>query len=206
MDSIKLLARNGEAVRQALELGEILHMDTASEELTDEFLLFAIKSGLLKTWAEGFPDPRQWSEISTEVILASSLAARFAKLYSLRKTGYVLRSARVLGELGYSVAVVEEGSGLSSRGTRADSLMSGDVIGKLLVKMERDVDLGVALEVKAPPSETPPPIKIRERSSRRAVKQAINQQEAEARGRAVAEQLVSWYNQGVGLSMLEYAG
>ena len=61
MDSIKLLARNGEAVRHALELGEILHMDTASEELTDEFLLFAIRSGLLKTWAEGFPDPRQWS-------------------------------------------------------------------------------------------------------------------------------------------------
>ena len=97
MDRIKLLARNGEAVRQALELGEILHLDTASEEVTDEFLLFAIRSGLLKTWAEGFPDPRQWSEISLEVILAASLAARFAKLYSLRKTGYVLRSARVRG-------------------------------------------------------------------------------------------------------------
>ena len=31
---------------------EIAHMETASEELTDEFLLFAIESGLLKTWAE----------------------------------------------------------------------------------------------------------------------------------------------------------
>ena len=29
MESIKLLARNGEAVRRALELGEILHIDTA---------------------------------------------------------------------------------------------------------------------------------------------------------------------------------
>ena len=120
MDSIKLLACHREAVRQALELGEILHMETASEELTDEFLLFAIRSGLLKTWAEGFPDPRQWSEISAEVILASSLAARFAKLYSLRTTGYVLRSARVLGELGYSVEVVAAGDGLSSRGRRDD--------------------------------------------------------------------------------------
>ena len=49
MESIKLWARHGEAVRQAIELGELVHMETASEELTDEFLLFAIDSGLLKT-------------------------------------------------------------------------------------------------------------------------------------------------------------
>ena len=58
MDSIKLWARNGEAVRQAIELGEMAHIETASEELTDEFLLFAIESGLLKSWAGSFPDPR----------------------------------------------------------------------------------------------------------------------------------------------------
>ena len=39
MESIRLVARNGEAVRQALERGEVLHLDTASEEITDEFLL-----------------------------------------------------------------------------------------------------------------------------------------------------------------------
>ena len=57
MESIKLWARNGEAVRQGIELGEIAHIETASEELTDEFLLFAIESGLLKSWAEAFPTP-----------------------------------------------------------------------------------------------------------------------------------------------------
>jgi hypothetical protein len=35
MDTIKLWARNGEAVRQAIELGELVHLDTASEELTE---------------------------------------------------------------------------------------------------------------------------------------------------------------------------
>jgi hypothetical protein len=34
MDSIKLWARNGEAVHQAIELGALVHMETASEELT----------------------------------------------------------------------------------------------------------------------------------------------------------------------------
>jgi hypothetical protein len=39
MDSIKLWARNGEAVRQAIELGEMAHIETASEELTDEWFI-----------------------------------------------------------------------------------------------------------------------------------------------------------------------
>jgi len=82
MDSIKLWASNGEAVRQAIELGELVHMETASEELTDEFLLFAIESGLLKTWADTFPDPRSAPEIGMEVMLPAHLAGRFAGLYS----------------------------------------------------------------------------------------------------------------------------
>ena len=141
MESIKLWARNGDAVRQAIELGELVHIETASEELTDEFLLFAIESGLLKSWAEHFPDPRCEPEIAMEVILPAHIAARFAGLYSMRKAGYVLRSARVLGALGYSVEVVEPERGLSVRGTSDDKLFSGDVVRKLLVQMEQQADL-----------------------------------------------------------------
>ena len=100
METIKLWARNGDAVRQAIELGELVHLETASAELTDAFLLFAIQSGLLTKWADAFPDPRSHPEIHMEVILASHLAARFAGLYAMRKAGYVLRSASVLGALG----------------------------------------------------------------------------------------------------------
>jgi hypothetical protein len=38
MERSKLWARHGEAVRQAIELGELVHLETASEELPDEFL------------------------------------------------------------------------------------------------------------------------------------------------------------------------
>src|SRR6266702_2785924 len=88
-------------------------METASEELTDAFLLVAIESGLLQTWAEAFPDPRREPEIGMEVILPAHMAARFAGLYSMRKAGYVLRWGRVLGALGYSVEVIEPAQGLS---------------------------------------------------------------------------------------------
>ena len=49
----------------------------------------------------------------------------------MRKAGYVLRSARVLGALGYSMEVVKPECGLSLRGTADDKLFSGDVVRKL---------------------------------------------------------------------------
>src|SRR4029453_7073584 len=175
MDTIKLWARNGDAVRQAIELGELVHLDTASEELTDEFLLFAIHSGLLSKWAEAFPDPREEPEIGMEGILASHLAARFAGLYSMRKSGYVLRSASVLGALGYSVDVLEPKQGVSLRGTSDDKLISGDVLRKLLVQLENRVDLKGP--VRLPPVEPSAAVKVRQRASRRAVKGVVDQGE-----------------------------
>jgi Transposase DDE domain len=203
METIKLWARNGDAVRQAIELGELVHLDTASEELTDEFLLFAIKSGLLTRWAESFPDPRQEAQIGMEVIVASHLAARFAGLYSMRKSGYVLRSASVLGALGSSGEVLEPAQGLSWRGTSDDKLLSGDVRRKLLVQLENQVDLNDPLRL--PPYEPSPSVKVRQRASRRAVKGAIDAAEAEARAQRVASRLVEWYNAPVGPSLLQYA-
>jgi hypothetical protein len=203
MDSIKLWARDGEAVRQAIEVGEIAHMETASEELTDAFLLFAIESGLLQSWAQTFPDPRGEPEIGMEVLLPAHMAARFAGLYSLRKAGYVLRSARVLGALGYSVEVREPAHGLSLRGTSDDKLFRGDVVRKLLVQMEQQAD--VCQPTPPPPAEPSVAVKVRERASRRAVKHAVNEAEAAARAQQVAAQLVGWYNQHVGVSMLQYA-
>src|SRR5712691_6591711 len=89
MDGLRLWARDGEAVRQAIGLGEIAHIETASEELTDAFLLFAIESGLLQTWAEAFPDPRREPEIGMEVILPAHMAARFAGLYGCNSRALV---------------------------------------------------------------------------------------------------------------------
>lgn len=99
--------------------------------MPDEFLLFAIRSGLLSKWAGAFPDPRQEPEIGMEVRLATQLAARVAGLYAMRKAGYVLRSAAVLGALGYSREVREPEQGVSRRGTSDDKRISGDVGRKL---------------------------------------------------------------------------
>src|SRR5262249_56379572 len=122
MESIKWWARHGAAVRQAIELGEIAHLETASEELTDEFRLLAIDSGLLQSWAGSFPEPRCEPGIAMEVILPAPIAARFAGLDSMRTAGYVLRSARGLGALGYRVEGIEPARGLSVRATSSPKL------------------------------------------------------------------------------------
>ena len=80
MDTIAWIARNGEAVRHASALGDIVHMDTASAEITDAFWLLAIHSGLWNGWAQGFPAPRQEAEMGREGSLAASVAARVAGL------------------------------------------------------------------------------------------------------------------------------
>jgi len=201
MDSMQLWAHDGEAVRQAIELGEMAHIETASEELTDEFLLFAIESGLLKTWAKAFPAPRREPEIGLEGILPAHLAARFAGLYSMRKAGYVLRSARVLGALGYSVEVIDPAHGLSGRRTADDKLFSGDVVRKLLGQMEQQAELSQPVLLALP--ELRVAVKVRKRASRRAVKQTVDEADAQARALQVAAQLVGWYNQHVGGSMLQ---
>jgi hypothetical protein len=87
MDSLKVWARNGEAVRQAIELGEMAHIETASEEVTDAFLLCAIASGVLKSWARSFPAPRCEPEMAMAVSLPAPIAARVAGLDAMRKAG-----------------------------------------------------------------------------------------------------------------------
>jgi hypothetical protein len=163
-------------------------------------LLCAIESGLLTTWAETFPDPRNAPEIGLAVIFPAHIAGRFAGLYSLRKAGYVLRSARVLGALGSSVEGIEPAQGLSLRGTSDDKLFRGDVVRKLLGNMEEQADLRQPAQM--PPPEPSVAVKVRERASRRAVKQAVDEAEAVARAQKVAEPWVGWDNQQVGVSML----
>lgn len=199
METIKLWARNGDAVRQALELGALVHLETASEELTDAFVLCAIHSGLLSQWAETLPEPRQVPEIGTEVRGASHLAARFAGLSARRTAGDVLRAAAVLGALGSRVDVWEPAQGFSVRGTSDDKLLSGDMLRTLLVQLAHPVDLHAPRHV--PPCTPQAPVKVRQRASRRAVTGACDAGAAEARGQRVSAKLRPWENDHVGPSL-----
>ena len=69
--------------------------------------------------------------------------------------------------------------------------------------MEQQADLSQPAQ--RLPQEPSVAVTVRERASRRAVKQARDEAEAEARAYQVAAQWVGWYNQHGGVSMLQYA-
>src|SRR2546428_2393343 len=102
-----------------------------------------------------------------------------------------------------ALSVLEPEQGLSLRGTSDDKLISGDVLRKLLVKLENHVDPKAPLRL--PPYEPSVSVKVRKRASRRAVKASFDAATAEARAQRVAAKLVDWYNDHVGPSLLEYA-
>ena len=79
---------------------------------------------------------------------------------------------------------------MSLRGTSDDKRISGDVLRKLLVKLEHHVHLNAPLGV--PPCEPSQSVKVRQRASSRAVKGALDAVEAEARAQRVSMKLVDW--------------
>ena len=116
---------------------------------------------------------------------------------------YRTQSCPTFKPVGYSLEVLEPEQGLSWRGTSDDKLISGDVLRKLLVQLEKRVDLSEPLRL--PPCEPSQAVKVRKRESRRAVKGAVDVTEAEARAQRVASKLMAWYNDKVGPSLLAYA-
>src|SRR5712692_6015265 len=72
---LKLGAHSGDAVCQAIALGELVHLDTASEELTDVFVLFAVRHGRARpgmTFAYFSPRLPFYSEDAFQVATAAT--------------------------------------------------------------------------------------------------------------------------------------
>src|SRR3954453_13859852 len=132
---LQFYAENPVAVLERLRAGEIDYMGAADDRLTDLHLLAAIKSGLLDEWAAAFPDPRWAQQIPIRVLLAAAVAGALSGDYALCQAGPALHSPAVLAELGYNVAWLAPGEGLSGRGTEEEALFHSDTLRKLLLKI-----------------------------------------------------------------------
>jgi len=129
------LRENPEAVLAALRQGWVEAMDAAGDQVTDQHVLYALRSGLLAECARRFPDPRLNPEIPLLVLLTASVAGAFQGEYALRESGCALHSPALLAELGINVAWLSPGEGLSRRGTQEEAVFHGDVLRKLLLQI-----------------------------------------------------------------------
>jgi hypothetical protein len=133
MTTLHYLSHRPDEVLDALRRGEIVALETATEEMPDFFLLYAIESGLLDQLADTFPDPRQQQpEIPMRLLLAAGMAGHFAGLYALSQSPYALHSPRLLAQLGVQVQVLQPGEGLSRKGTKHEAAFHADVLRKML--------------------------------------------------------------------------
>jgi hypothetical protein len=130
-----LLQENPEAVLAALREGWIDHLGLAGDQVTDEHVGYALRSGLLAECAATFPDPRCEPEIPIAVLLTASVTGAFQGEYALSQAGCALHSPVLLAELGLNAAWLQPGEGLSRRGTQTEALFHGDGLRKLLLQI-----------------------------------------------------------------------
>ena len=136
MNDIQILKQNPKKVLESLKLGEIERMELSVEQITDEFMIYGLRGGLIDELSDSFPDPREECEITAKQILSASIAGHFQDMYALSQSPYALHSPILLAELGLNVKVLCEGEGISRRGTQENIPFTGDVIRKMLYGIE----------------------------------------------------------------------
>ena len=109
MNDIRILKENTEKVLERLKLGEIERMEFSVEQITDDFMIYGLRGGLIDELSISFPDPRKECEITIRQILSASMAGRFQDMYALSQSPYALHSPKLLAELGLNVKVLCEG-------------------------------------------------------------------------------------------------
>ncbi len=135
MRNIEILNQQPRKVLDKLKLGQVDSIEYGVEQITDEFMIYGLRGGLIDELSKSFPDPRKECEITAKQILCASIAGHFQDMYSISQSPYALHSPILLAELGLNVKVLLEGEGISRRGTQENAPFSGDVIRKMLRKM-----------------------------------------------------------------------
>ena len=128
MNDIQILRQNPSKVLESLKAGEVERMELSVEQITDEFMIYGLRGGLIDELSDSFPDPREECEITSKQILSASIAGHFQDMYALSQSPYALHSPLLLAELGLNVKVLCEGEGISRRGTQENVPFTGDVI------------------------------------------------------------------------------
>ena len=86
MNDIQIIKQDPKKVFDALKLGEIERIELAVEQITDEFMIYGIRGGLIDELSNSFPDPRKECEITIKQILSASIAGHFQDMYAISQS------------------------------------------------------------------------------------------------------------------------
>ena len=91
MHEIQILQQHPKKALDGLKRGEIERMELAVEQITDEFMVYSLRGGLIDALSKSFPDPRKECEITVKQILSASMAGNFQDMYAISQSPYCLR-------------------------------------------------------------------------------------------------------------------
>ena len=71
MHDIHILRHHPNKVLESFRVVKIERMELAVEQITDEFMIYGLRGGLIDVLSKSFPDPRKECEISIRQILSA---------------------------------------------------------------------------------------------------------------------------------------
>ncbi|NOT80944.1 MAG: transposase [Bacteriovoracaceae bacterium] len=92
-----------------LKAGEIDDLRVSNKLPIDDIVKYGLQENFLKDGLKSFPDPRKTFDIPIEALLLPQVLQRLNDEHSLLLAPYMLNSAELMTELGYSARVLEEG-------------------------------------------------------------------------------------------------
>jgi Transposase DDE domain len=134
---LPLIAHKQEETITALKSGEIADLRISNELPIDDIVKYGLKEKFLKDGLKSFPDPRKSYDIPIEVLLLPQVIQRLDDEHSLLLAPYMLNSASLLSELGYSARVLEEGFNKKNKYPRT-APFNGETLKHVLLSVKAD--------------------------------------------------------------------
>ncbi len=85
MRDIEILNEHPRKVLDKLKLGQVDSIEYGVEQITDDFMIYGLRGGLIDELSKSFPDPRKECEITAKQILCASIAGHFQDMYAITK-------------------------------------------------------------------------------------------------------------------------
>jgi hypothetical protein len=106
---LPIIFQKQEETIAALKSGDIDSMRVSNKLPIDDIVKYGLKENFLREGLKSFPDPRKMYDIPIEVLLLPQVIQRLDDEHSLLLAPYMLNSAELMTELGYSAKVLEQG-------------------------------------------------------------------------------------------------
>ena len=132
---LPIVVHKQEETIAALKSGEIDDLRVSNELPIDDIVKYGLKQNFLREGLKSFPDPRKMYDIPIEVLLLPQVIQRLDDEHSLLLAPYMLNSAELMTELGFSAKVLEDGFNRKNKYPR-EAPFNGETLKHVLLSVK----------------------------------------------------------------------